>query len=340
MDDQPILARRPGPLERTVRWAQRHKDLVVTAAAILVLALVVGTATIGAQIRKTDDALRKTGEALRKKDEFIIKNYPLFDRIGMDLISEAFQPPHPGTPSATNQEKAKILENAVSVFQQAIELPPNERSRREIIARAYTRLGYTRWMLSMTKGNGYNAEPNVLSEAQANFKCSIDLLEKLLADSPNDPKIRRYMADAIGLGGLGCSMISAMRYNEAEPLYRRAVEIRRELMLDIGTGSAGDVSSQADLVGESHNLSYLVSNTQILASCLERPAPGLSKAENLKRQHEAETLRRQLEDDFAALTARLSKPEFLARRKLYAVDIMGVSQQMGNFNQSWPSHPD
>ena len=40
MDDQPILARRPGLLERTLRWARRHKELVVTAAAILVLALI------------------------------------------------------------------------------------------------------------------------------------------------------------------------------------------------------------------------------------------------------------------------------------------------------------
>ncbi len=39
MDDQPIMARRPGLLERTVRWGQRHMDLVVTAAGILVLAL-------------------------------------------------------------------------------------------------------------------------------------------------------------------------------------------------------------------------------------------------------------------------------------------------------------
>ena len=38
LDDQPILARRPGLLERTLRWARRHRELVATAAAILVLA--------------------------------------------------------------------------------------------------------------------------------------------------------------------------------------------------------------------------------------------------------------------------------------------------------------
>ena len=124
-------------------------------------------------------------------------------------------------------------------------------------------------------------------------------------------------------------MISAMRYNEAEPLYRRAIQIRRELMLDIGTGSAGDVTSQADLVGESHNLSYLVSNTQILASCLERPAPGLSKAENLKRQHggrdAAPPARRGFRRiDRAVVETGISRPP----QQLYRVEIMGVSQQI------------
>ncbi len=43
MDDQPILARRPGVLERTLRWARRHTELVATAAAILVLASTIST---------------------------------------------------------------------------------------------------------------------------------------------------------------------------------------------------------------------------------------------------------------------------------------------------------
>ena len=78
--------------------------------------------------------------------------------------------PHLGSESTTNQEKAKILENAVSVFQQAVELPPNERDAREIIARAYTRLGYTRWMLSMAQGQWLGAEPNVLAECSGGFQ--------------------------------------------------------------------------------------------------------------------------------------------------------------------------
>jgi eukaryotic-like serine/threonine-protein kinase len=41
LDDRPILARRPGPVERSLRWALRHRELVAATAAILVVALFV-----------------------------------------------------------------------------------------------------------------------------------------------------------------------------------------------------------------------------------------------------------------------------------------------------------
>ena len=63
----------------------------------------------------------------------------------------------------------------------------------------------------MAKGNQHTSNPTCWPTLRTDFKQSIDLLEKLLAESPDDPKIRRYLADALGLGGMGCSMISAMR---------------------------------------------------------------------------------------------------------------------------------
>ena len=39
LDDQPILAHRPGLVERSLRWALRHRELVATTAAIFLVAL-------------------------------------------------------------------------------------------------------------------------------------------------------------------------------------------------------------------------------------------------------------------------------------------------------------
>ena len=77
MDDQPILARRPGAARTQSQVGRRHRDLVVTAAAILVLALTVGTATTWAQIRKTEAQAAKQTTHCEEKDAFIIENYPV-----------------------------------------------------------------------------------------------------------------------------------------------------------------------------------------------------------------------------------------------------------------------
>ena len=66
LDDRPILARRPGPVERSFRWALRHRELVATTAAIFVVALIVSTAAIWAQARKTEIANNSLKDAIHK----------------------------------------------------------------------------------------------------------------------------------------------------------------------------------------------------------------------------------------------------------------------------------
>jgi serine/threonine protein kinase len=305
MDDQPILARRPGRVERTFRWARRHRDLVVTAAAILVLALIVGTAATLAQVRKTE-------EALRRHDALIIATYPLFDGLGMQEIYNANMLAGEAGPST--EESSRRIEQAMKIFQQAIELPPDNLESRAIIARAYTRLGFARWMSSMNKACNGNLEPRLLDEALGHFRRSIELLEKLRVESHDDPKIRRYMADALGVGGMGCCLMSASGFAAAEPLYRRAIEIRRDMLRGLGTVAVVDGQAQTDVTGEITNLHTLVLWVHQVARLLD--ANGRAK--------EADSLRRQLDDDIAAVAARMSKPEFVAQRPILAHELMNT----------------
>jgi serine/threonine protein kinase len=56
LECKPILARRPTPLERTAKWARRHKGMVLTAVVVLLLLAVgfgVSTALIAQEERKT-----------------------------------------------------------------------------------------------------------------------------------------------------------------------------------------------------------------------------------------------------------------------------------------------
>ena len=193
-------------------------------------------------------------------------------------------------------------------FQQAVELPPNDLASRAVIARAYSRLGFTHWMLSIAKATQQGPEPRLLAESLADYRRSVELLEKLLAESPGDPKIRRYLAEALGLGNMGCCLRSALRNEEAESLYRRAIQIRRELLHGTSSGSVADGRDQADVAGELDDVLYLVSTVHLMAGLLE----------GKDQVAEAEVLRRQLEDDIVAVAARLSEPEYQQRRRMWA----------------------
>ena len=116
------------------------------------------------------------------------------------------------------------------------------------------------------------SSPTLLAQATEDYRRSIALLEELLAASPGDAKLRRYLADAVGVCGMGCCFRFADRNEEAESWYRRAIELRRDLVR--GTGSGGvDTGARADVAGEVSNFSLLVNTVQILAGMLEGRGP-------------------------------------------------------------------
>ena len=91
-----------------------------------------------------------------------------------------------------------------------------------------------------------------MAQAGSEYHRSIALFEKLLREERGDPIIRRYLADALGLKGMGCYLRFTQRPKEAEQFYRRAIELRRDLVR--GNGFAGvsesrlrnDVSAEGD----------------------------------------------------------------------------------------------
>ena len=217
-DDRPILARRPTVLERSLRWARRHRQIVLTAVAVLALALVVGTAIVGVQARKTETVSR---ELLT----YIHDSFPAIDQFTMahmgDVSKERPGQADPALP---------VYERALKLYDQASKLPPTDLESRIIIARAYNRVGFTRAVLSFRRG-GNSA---LLAQAESDYRQSISLFEALLAERPGDVEIRSWFADAMGEWGYGFFLAGVQRPAEAELHYRHAIQIRRELALDPG----------------------------------------------------------------------------------------------------------
>jgi tetratricopeptide (TPR) repeat protein len=312
IDDQPILARRPGAIERTLRWARRHRELVATAAGIFLLALAVSTAAIWNQAHKTELQAHETQLANQRRLDFVIDTYPKLHDLATGEIAYAAEKLGPGqTDSAVGAEASEVLEKWLRFFRQITELTSNDPESRSVIARAYSRLGYIHWMLSFGRATQNGPEPGSLVQALADYHRSADLLDKLIAESPCDSKVRRYLARAIGLGNMACCLRMARDIPEAESLYRRTIEIRRELLLDSGSGTVASGSAGEDAADKLDDLVYLVSTVHLMANLLE--ARGLST--------EAEGLRRQLFDDVTAVAARIKEPKYQTMRRLWSTKI-------------------
>lgn len=157
-------------------------------------------------------------------------------------------------------------------------------------------------MLSIARATEHGLEPGLLAEALSEYRRSVELLEKLLADKPGDPKVCRYLAESLGLGNMGCCLRTALRTEEAEWFYRRSIQIRRELLCGTTSGSVTDVPSEIE------DLLYLVSTVHLMAGMLD--SKGLIA--------EAEAMRKRLHDDIVAVAARLSETKYQERRRMWA----------------------
>ncbi len=137
-------------------------------------------------------------------------------------------------------------------------------------------------------------DPQLMADAINDYRKSIALFDKLLAESPGDRKIRHFLADSLGVFGIGCCFRFTQDEKEAETCYRRAIELRRELVKSVDTALGPMQPGSAPENIELHNLEFLVFTTQIAAGMLDRKG----KAE------EGEALRQQVEQDIVALTER------------------------------------
>src|SRR5262249_41086825 len=150
---------------------------------------------------------------------------------------------------SARREGLATYDQALKLYQRASELPPTDVDTRIIIARARARMGYIRVALSSAKGAGNGFEPRLLAEALADYRRSTERLERPLEEPPGDGRLRRYLADAVGLFGLGCCSRFARQEQEAERFYRRAIELRRELVRSANPGAVG-AQPRTDIAGE------------------------------------------------------------------------------------------
>jgi serine/threonine protein kinase/tetratricopeptide (TPR) repeat protein len=328
--DQPIVARRPGIVECALRRARRHRKQVTTAIAIVVISLIVGTAVAWTAARKTEDALGKVMAARREELDYIRDTFPLIDKITMEAMEQAPKLLQGKADATTREGTLKVYGLAERFYRRASKLAPSDPDNvesRTRIARAYHRLGFTQAVLSNVKASPPAPDPRpklsdedsnrrLMSQAEDDYRRSISLFDKLLAESPGDPMIRRSYADALGSWGWGWYLNFHGRIREAEPHYRRAIELWRGVLRDPDIAGLDESRSGLNSGAEANDLLSLADAVHALAKMLDRTGRGL----------QANDLRRQLEDDAAFAAARFAGPEHQETRWYWAHQLAMCGQ--------------
>jgi serine/threonine protein kinase len=210
LDDVPVLARPQSVVDRSVKWARRHRTSLMAAATALVLALTVASALLWHERNQTvaalDEARRTLDREARAMDLISEGAYSL-SMIGMaSMTQEASQ--------AQQQLAQSFLQQALSFYGMVSRIPGDDLRRRETKAKAWFGLGLTRWLLKQP-------------ESEEAYRRSVALYDELLAEAPN-PQLR--IQQLASLKYLALVINEKRGLGEAEPLFLDLLKKERALI--------------------------------------------------------------------------------------------------------------
>jgi serine/threonine protein kinase len=151
LDGRPVLARRPGAWERAGKWARRHRSLVGSAAALLVLTVLglsAGMALVGRERARAQaayeqelrarqmetDARAKEAEARARAEQNFRQAQQLVDYVAETAAADgAAQGDLPTL-------RRKLLQAALSYYKDFIEQQNDDQLTHEELLRGYTRV--------------------------------------------------------------------------------------------------------------------------------------------------------------------------------------------------------
>jgi serine/threonine protein kinase/tetratricopeptide (TPR) repeat protein len=204
LDDQPVRARRPGPLERAVKWSRRHRPVVLTAATVLVIALSVGTALLW-------QAGRRTGVARVQQLLALQLSLGTLDQITQILEDGAAA----GAVRKEEMEQAALV--AVAYYDRMAGTFADEEAMREAVAEASRRAGRYRMDRGQPRG-------------RRDYERAVALFEVIAARHPDYVWLRTGLVET--LGEYAAKLAAHGDAAGADARTRRALEVADGLMGD------------------------------------------------------------------------------------------------------------
>jgi tetratricopeptide (TPR) repeat protein len=213
LGDQPILARRPGLVERAVKWSRRHRPAVLAGIAALIATLAVSTSVLWEAKRRTDATLAETRDALN--GQFITME------IALGTLQQITRPlvPSAGGDTAGGGDAKRVLNLAIPYYDRVqADNAKNERMK-EQVAKAYREAGFCRMALGRVRGRD-------------NYRQAIRLFEELAARFPGHYWLRTHLIAT--LHEYSRLLTSPADREESTSSFRRALAVAASLIDDPG----------------------------------------------------------------------------------------------------------
>jgi serine/threonine protein kinase len=146
LEDQPIRARRPSLVDRSLKWARRHRAIVIAATTALLVTLATTTAVLWLAKNQTDVTLAKLRDARTAHEASIRFSLSALDRITRSVAGQ------PGGGSRPDQAAARVLPVAVEYFDRVIKTFDKDDRLGESVAEAHRQAGFCRMSLGDAEG--------------------------------------------------------------------------------------------------------------------------------------------------------------------------------------------
>lgn len=214
LDEKPVLAKPPTPIERVARWARRHRTAVSAAAAVLFVSLIVGAGLLWNEQARTANALKEKEFALAREekamDVIVMAAHAVTMRAMEAVTNES------GGPNAKPLDRA-FLDQALEFYSNVLSVTQGDTNphRREAAAKAHFGVGLIRFL---TQRSG----------AERSLRSSVDVYEALASEFPENSQYREHRLASLKY--LAISILQTRGLEHAEPLFLRLIDLECELI--------------------------------------------------------------------------------------------------------------
>jgi tetratricopeptide (TPR) repeat protein len=233
LEGKPTVARPPTPVERSLKFARRHRRLAA-AASVLALLAMIGLATsnflIGREKQKAERDFLRAESYFRQAQETL------------EAFGSRFAGRLADVPGAEGVRR-ELLEETQNYYRRFVVEAGNDPTLRSDLAMTYGRLG------------AVNEHLGLADEALAAHQTAVAMLQELASEQPDNPEHRRRLA--VARGNLATALLGKGRAREARRELDAAIALERKLV----QGDHETSQYRADLALSFNNLGNLQRET-------------------------------------------------------------------------------